>query len=135
MVCQFEQAPLDSSELAVWPCLDDVVSRNGNRRLVSLAEGRLDSHSNAIIPTAIVAQRRVVLSIFWPAISRPSLCRNSHAVVSHPSNLDRILESGSCRGLVAIAVSNLGQLRDGSQLFNLAVERLIMFIASMVILQ
>jgi len=70
----------------------------------------------------------VVGGVFSSAISRPSLCRNPHAVVRHPGDIDRILESIPGRGLVALAVFDLGQLRDSSQLFNMAVERLTIFL-------
>jgi hypothetical protein len=43
----------------------------------------------------------------------------------HPGDIDRILESSSGRRLVALAIFGLGQLRDSAQLFNLAVEHLI----------
>ena len=51
-------------------------------------------------------------------------------MVRHPGDIDRILEGSSGRKLVALPIFDLGQLRDGAKLFNLAVERLIMFTAS-----
>jgi hypothetical protein len=127
MVCQLEKAQLDSTELAIWACLDNLVPSNGNRSLAGLAEGRLDSRSNATIPTAIVAQCRVVRTVLSAKVTGLGLRRNCHAVVCHPGNINRILESGSGRRLVAFAICDLGQLRDGAKLFNLAVERLTMF--------
>ena len=44
---------------------------------------------------------------------------------SPSGDIDRILESSSGRRLVALAIFVLGQLRDSAQLFNLAVEHLI----------
>lgn len=126
MVCQSEQAQLDSAELDIWACLDNFVRSDGNRSLAGLAEGGADSRSNATLPAAIAAQCRVVYTVFSAAISRPSLCRNCHVVVRHPGDINRILESSSGRRLVALAIFDLGQLRDSAQLFNLAVERLTM---------
>lgn len=57
---------------------------------------------------------QLLLNIAWSAvffssaISKPSLCRNRHAVVRHPGDIDRILESSPSRGLVALAVFDLG---------------------------
>lgn len=126
MVCQLEKAQLDSTQLAIWACLDNLVRSDGNRSLAGLAETWTDSRSNATLPAAIVAQCWVVRSVFSAAISRSSVCRNRYAVVSDPSDIERILESSSGRRLVALAIFNLGQLRDSAQLFNLAVERLTM---------
>jgi hypothetical protein len=126
MVCQLEKAQLDSTQLAIWACLDNLVRSDGNRSLAGLAETWTDSRSNATLSAAIVAQCWVVRSVFSAAISRPSVCRNRYAVVSDPSDIERILESSSGRRLVALAIFNLGQLRDSAQLFNLAVERLTM---------
>jgi len=130
VVCQFEQAQLDSTQLAIWTCLDNLVSCDGNRSLADLAGGRLDGGSNATFPAAVVAQRSMVGSVFSAAISRPSLCRNRHAVVRHTGDIHRILESSPGRRLVALAVFDLGQLRDSAQLFNLAAERLTIFFTS-----
>jgi hypothetical protein len=99
---------MDSAQLVIWACLDNLVRSNGNRSLVSLAEGRPDSRPDATLPTAIVAQHCVVRSVFSTAISRPSLCRNRHTVVRHPGDIDRILESSPGRGLVALAIFDLG---------------------------
>ena len=44
-------------------------------------------------------------------------------MAGHSGDIDWILESSSRRGLVALAIFDLGQLRDSAQLFNLAVER------------
>jgi len=130
VVCQFEQAQLDSTQLAIWTCLDNLVHSDGNRSLADLAGGRLDGGSHATVPVAIVAQCCVVRSVFSAAISRPSLCRNRHAVVCHPGDINRILESSPSRGLVVLAVFDLGQLRGSAQLFNLAVKRLTIFFAT-----
>ena len=118
---------MDSAQLAIWACLDGLVLSNGNRSLADLAEGRLDSRSNATVPAAIVAQCCMVCGIFSAAISRPSLCRNCCDVVRHPGDSDRILESGPDRWLAALAIFDLGQLRDSAQLFNMAVELITMF--------
>jgi hypothetical protein len=126
VVCQFEQASLDPAQLAVWSCVDNLVHSHGNRSLAGLEEDRIDSRSNASLPAAIAAQCRVVRGIFSAAISRSSLCRNCHFVVRDPGDIDRILESSSGRRLVALAIFDLGQLRDSAQLFNLADERLTM---------
>ena len=99
---------MDSTQLAIWTCLDNLVRSHGNRSLARLAESWTDSNSDATLPAAIVAQRCVVGSVFSSAISRPSLCRNRHAVVRHPGDIDRILESSPSRGLVALAVFDLG---------------------------
>jgi hypothetical protein len=107
--------------------LDDLVLSNGNRSLADLAQGWLDSRANATVPAAIVAQCCLVRDIFSAAISRPSLGRNCYVMVRNSGDSDRILESRPGRGLVALAIFDLGQLRDSAQLFNMAVERLIMF--------
>jgi len=88
--------------------LDSLVRSNGNRSVAGLAEGRLDSPSNATFPAAIVAQCRVVRSVFSAAISRPSLRRNCYVVVRHPGDIDRILESNSDSRLVALSILDLG---------------------------
>jgi hypothetical protein len=88
--------------------MDNLVHGDGNRSVARLAESWTDNGSNATIPAAIVAQRCMVGSVFSSAISRPSLCRNCHAVVRHPGDIDRILESGPGCGLVALAVFDLG---------------------------
>ena len=119
---------MDSSQLAIWSRLDNFVHSDGNRSLARLAESWTDSSSNATLLAAIVAQCCVVGSVFSPAISWPSLCRNRHALVRHPGDIDRILESSPGCGLVALAVFDLGQLRDSAQLFNMAVERLTIFL-------
>ena len=108
VVCQFEQAPLDSSQLAIWACLDNLVRSDGNRSLAGLAEGWTDSSSDATLPAAIAAQCRVVRTVFSAASSGRSLCRNRHAVVGHPGDIHRILESSSGRRLVALALFDLG---------------------------
>ena len=77
--------------------------------------------------TAIVAQCCMVRTILSAKVTGPGLWRNCRFVVCHPGDNDRILECGSSRRLVALAIFNLGWLRDSTQLFNLAVERLTMF--------
>ena len=77
--------------------------------------------------TAVGAQCCVVRTILSATVTGPGLCRNCHFVVRHPGDNDRILESSSSCRLVALAIFNLGWLRDSAQLFNLAVERLTMF--------
>lgn len=126
MVCQLDKAQLDSTQFAIWVCLDNLVHSDGDCSLVGLAEGRLDSSSDATLPAAVVAQCCVVRPLLSAKVTRPGLRRNCHVVVCHPGNINRILESGSGRRLVAFAIFNLGQLRDSAQLFNLAVERLTM---------
>jgi hypothetical protein len=126
MVCQLEKAQLDSTQLAIWACLDNLVPSDGDCSLVGLAEGRLDSRSNATVPTAIVAQCRVVRTVLSAKVTGPGLYRNCYVVVRHPGDIDRILEGSSGRRLVALPIFDLGQLLDGAKLFNLAVERLIM---------
>ena len=118
---------MDSAQLAIWACLDSLVLSNGNRSLADLAEGRLDRGSDATVPVAIVAQCCVVRGVFSTAISGPGLRRNRTVVVRHPGDIDRILESRPGRGLAALAIFDLGQLRDSAQLFNLAVERMTAF--------
>ena len=108
VVCEYEQAPLDSSQLAIWACLDNLVRSDGNRSLARLAEGWTDSSSDATLPAAIVAECCVVRSVFSAAIPRPSVCRNRHAVVGHPGDIHRILESSSSRWLAALALFDLG---------------------------
>ena len=117
---------MDSAQLAIWACLDNLVLSYGGRSLVSLAEGWTDSRSNATLPAAIVAQCRVVRTVLSAKVTRPGLCRDCHAVVCHPRDIDRILESSSGRRLATPALSKLGLLRGGAQFFNLEVERLIM---------
>ena len=94
--------------MVIWACLDNLVHSDGNRSVARLAESWADSSSNATLPAAIVAQRCVVGSVFSSSISRPSLWRNRHAVVRHPGDIDRILESSPGRRLVALAVFDLG---------------------------
>ena len=125
MVCRFEQTPLDSSQLAIWTCLDTLVRSDGNLGLVGMAENWIESHSDATLPAAIAAQCRLVCSIFWTAVSGTSLCRNCLVVDRDPGDIDRILESRSGSGLVTPPLSDLGRLRGGAQFFNLAVERVI----------
>jgi hypothetical protein len=127
LVREFEQARLDSTQLAIWTCLDNLVHSDGDRSLARLAESWTDSSSNATLPTAIAAQCRVVRSVCPSSISRARLCRNRHAVVRHPGDIDRILESSPGRRLVVLAIFDLGQLRDSAQLFNMAAERLTIF--------
>jgi hypothetical protein len=55
-------------------------------------------------------------------------------VVRHPRDIDPVPESSPGRGLAALAVFDLGQLRDSTQLFNLAVERLSMLATTLGIL-
>jgi hypothetical protein len=118
---------MESAQLVIWPCLDNLVSCDGNRSLVGLAEGWADRCSNAAIPAATVAQCRVVRTILSAKITGLGLYRDCRFVVCHPGDNDRILESSSGRRLVALAIFNLGWLRNSTQLFNLAVERLTMF--------
>ena len=108
VVCEYEQAPLDSSQLAIWACLDNLVRSDGNRSLARLAEGRLDSRSNAIVPAAIVAQCCVVRPVLSAKVTGPGLWRNCYVVVLHPGDIDRILESRPGRGLVAPSLFDLG---------------------------
>ena len=108
MVCQLEKAQLDSTQLAIWACLDDLVPSNGNRSLAGLAEGRLDSSSDATLPAAVVAQCCVVRPLLSAKVTGPGLRRNCHVVVRHPGNIDRILESSSGRRLVAVAILGMG---------------------------
>ena len=126
MVCQLEKAQLDSTQLGIWACLDNLVSSNGNRSLAGLAEGRLHSRSNATVPTAIVAQCRVVRTVLSAKVTGPGLGGNCDVVVRRPGDIHRILEGSSGRRLVALPIFDLGQLRVGAKLFNLAAERLIM---------
>ena len=121
---------MDSAQLVICSRLDNFVHSDGNRSVARLAKCWTDSRSHANLSAAIVAQRCVVGGIFSPAISGPSLCRDRHFVVRHPGDIDRILESSACRRLVAHAVFDLGQLRDSPQLFNLAAERLTIFITT-----
>lgn len=108
MVCQLDKAQLDSTQLAIWACLDNLVHSDGDCSLVGLAGGRLDSSSDATLPAAVVAQCHVVRPLLSPKVTRPGLRRNCHVVVRHPGNIDRILESGSGRRLVAIAIPDMG---------------------------
>ena len=127
MVRRSEQTPLDSAELAIWACLDNLVHSDGDRSLVGLAEGWFDNSSDATLPAAIVAQCRVVRTVLWTKVSGSCLCRDCHAVVRHPGNIDPILESRSGRGLVTPALFDVGCLCRCTQFFNMAVKRLIMF--------
>jgi hypothetical protein len=130
VVRRSEQTLLDSSQLAIWACLDNLVPSNGNRSLVGLTKGRLNSPPDATVPAAIVAQCRVVRAFFSAKVTGPGLRRNCHVVVRHPGNIDRILESRSGRGLVAPAPFDVGCLCRSTQFFNMAVKRLIMFDAT-----
>ena len=51
--------------------------------------------------------------------------RNCHVVVRDPGDFDGILESIAGRGLVALALFDLGQPRDSGQFLTRAVEPLI----------
>ena len=117
---------MESAQLAVWACLDNLVRCDGNRSLVGLAYGWADRGSNAALPAATVAQCRVVRTVLPAQVTRPGLYRNCRFVVCHPGNNDWILESGPGRRLVALAVFNMGWLCNSTQLFNLAVDRLTM---------
>jgi hypothetical protein len=108
VVRQLEQAQMDSPQLAIWSCLDNLVRSDGNRSLARLADSRTDSRPNATLPASIAAQCRMVRSVFSAEISRARLCRNRHAVVGHPGDVDRILESSPGRGLVALALFDMG---------------------------
>jgi len=108
VVCQFEQAHLDTTQLVIWASLDNLVRSDGNRSLARLAEGWSDLYSDATLPAAIVAKCCVVRGVFSAAIPRPSVCRNRHAVVRYPGDIGRILESSPTRGLVALAIFDLG---------------------------
>jgi len=108
MVRRLEQAQLDSSELALWSCLDNLVRGNGNRSLAGVAEGWTDRCSNAALPAAIVAQCRVDRNVFSAKVTGPGLCRNCYVVVCHPGDIDWILESSSGRRLVALSIFDLG---------------------------
>jgi len=125
-----EQTQMESAQLAIWTCLDNLVSCDGNCSLVGLAEGRRDGRPDAIFPDAVGAQCGVVRTIFSAKVTGPGLYRNCRFVVCHPGDNDRILESSSSCRLVALAIFNLGWLRDSTQLFNLVVERLTMFAAT-----
>lgn len=118
---------MESAQLAIWACLDNFVPCDGNRSLVGLAEGRRDGRPDAILPDAVGAQCGVVRTILSAKVTGPGLYRNCRFVVCHSGDNDWILEGGSGRRLVALAIFNLGRLRDSTQLFNLAVERLTMF--------
>jgi hypothetical protein len=117
---------MESAQLAVWACLDNLVSCDGNCSLVGLAEGWTGCCPNAALPAATIVQCGVVRTILSAKVTGLGLCRNCRFVVCHFGDNDRILESSSSCGLVALAIFNLGWLRNGTQLFNLAVERLTM---------
>jgi hypothetical protein len=106
--------------------LDNLVRCDGNRSLVGLAEGRRDGCPDATFSDAVGAQCGVVRTILSAKVTGRGLYRNCHFAVCHPGDNDWILESGSGRRLVALAILNLGWLRNSTQLFNLAVERLTM---------
>jgi hypothetical protein len=108
MVRRSEQTPLDSTQLAIWSRLDNLVHSDGDRSLVGLAEGRLERSSDATLPAAVAAQCHVVRPLLSARITGPSLRRNCPAVVRHPGNIDRILESSSGRRLVAVAILGMG---------------------------
>jgi hypothetical protein len=127
VVRRSKQTPLDSAQLAIWACLDNLVHSDGDRGLVGLAEGRLDSSPDATFPAAVIAQCCVVRPLLSAKVTGPGLRRNCHFVVRHPGNIDRILESSSGRRLVAVVILGMGELCGGAQFFNMAVERLIMF--------
>lgn len=118
---------MESAQLAIWACLDNLVRCDGNRSLARLAEGRRDGCPVAIFPDAVGPQCCVVRTVLPAKVTGTGLRRNCRFVVCHPGNNDWILEGGSGRRLVALAVFNLGWLRNSTQLFNLAVERLTMF--------
>ena len=108
MVCQFEKAQLDSTQLVIWACLDNLVHSDGDCSLVGLVEGRLDSSSDATLPAAVVAQCCVVPPLLSAKVTGPSLRRYCDALVRHPGDIDRILESSPGCGMVALAIFNLG---------------------------
>jgi len=103
-----EQTPLDCAQLAIWACLDNLIHSNGDRGLVGLAEGRLDSSPGATFPAAVIAQCCVVRPLLSAKVTGPGLRRNCHVVVRHPGNIDRTLESSSGRRLVAVAILGMG---------------------------
>jgi len=115
---------MESAQLAIWACLDNLVPCDGNRSLVGLAEGWTGRCSNAALPAAAAAQCRVVRTVLPAQVTGPGFYRNCRFVVCHPGDNDRILESSSGCRLVALAIFNLGWLRDSTQLFNMEIERL-----------
>jgi hypothetical protein len=125
-----EKAQLESAQLAVWACLDNLVPGDGDRILVGLAEGWNDRCSNAALPAATIPQCRVVRTVLPAKVTGTGFWRNCRFVVSHPGDNDRILESGSGRRLAALAILSLGWLRDSTQLFDLTIERLMMFVTT-----
>ena len=127
VVRQPEQTQLDSTQLAIRACLDNLVRSDGNRGLAGVEESRLDRRAHATVPTAAAPQCGLVRDIFSAALSRPGLCRNCNLVVRHPGDIDRILESGSRGRLVTLAVFDLGQLRDSAQLLDMAIKYVITF--------
>jgi hypothetical protein len=108
VVRRSEQTPLDSSQLGICACLDNLVHSDGDCSLVGLAEGWLDSSSDATLPAAVVAQRHVVRPLLSAKVTVPGFRRNCHVVVRHPGNIDRIQESSSGRRLVAVALLGMG---------------------------
>jgi hypothetical protein len=108
VVRRSEQTPLDSAQLGIWACLDNLVHSDGDCSFVGLAEGRLDSSPDAALPAAVVAQCCVVRPLLSVKVTGPGLRRNCHFVVRHPGNIDRILESSSGRRLVAVAILVIG---------------------------
>jgi hypothetical protein len=108
VVRRSEQTPLDSAQLAIWACLDNLVHSDGDRGLVGLAEGRPYRCPDATVPAAIVAKCRVVRPLLSAKVTGPGLRRNCYVVVRHAGDIDRILESSSGRRLVAVAVLGMG---------------------------
>jgi len=120
------QAHMESAQLAVWACLDNLVPGDGDRSLASLAQGRRHGCPDATLLGAVGAQCGLVRTVLPAKVTGTGLWRNCRFVVCHPGDNDRILESSSSCRLVALAIFNLGWLRDSTQLFNLTVERLAM---------
>lgn len=117
-------AGVGAAGLVVRTGVDSVVRNDGGVGLVGVAAWQPGGDASGAGPVRAAADAQWLVELAFLRVADGSLgvCRHLGAMVNTSRNDRRVREAASSGGVVIGAVSGMGKLRDGAQLFGLATQ-------------
>jgi hypothetical protein len=124
MVRVISKTALDAAKLAVWTCLDNLVSSDGIRSLARLATKQLDFCSHATFPAAIGTERHLVRGVLPFPLTWSGFRRDCLVVVRDPLHRNWLRKNCAACRLADDSVFDVGNLCRSLEFRDMAAELL-----------
>lgn len=117
-------AGVGTAGVVVWTGMDSVVRNDGGVGVVGVAAWQPGGDASGAGPVraAADAQWLVELAVLCVAVGSLGIGRHRGAVAGVGRNDRRVRQAAATGGVVIGAVSGVGELRSGAQLFGLATQ-------------